>query len=370
MINKNELYVKMHDKAVGILKKDLDNKLFFQYFPDAHVAISLSMPIKDVIYEHKHCKAFFGGLLPQDKSRLHTFCEYYGARPVNTFNILKLLGQDCLGTITFSTTLDEVSSDKLDIEILDRKKYKKFIKKHLTESFYGNKSYKHIYPYCTNLIPCCSFDDKIALPVSGVATHFLQISDNKEHILEKYIYLQVAKSMSIPVPEVSIHRIDQFYYLILSRTDRILKPNYSVLKLHQESIAQSLGMRKSATIMQIQDFIRLCFQMCDKTTIPAINRNSLVKLIIFNYLQHRMKELNNYSVLYESAHFVRMGPFIDFCVETQDFEQAQVNLNWQQICEQNNYSYKAFIKMFEDMKEEIKEVALVVSHRLKEDGFL
>lgn len=362
-----ELLVSLYGKPTGILSKDLEGKMYFQYLSDAHQAISLSMPLKAEIFEHRVCRSYFGGLLPQDKTILHKFCENYQIRPVTIFNILKVMGRDCLGAITFSNEKTNIPFiDKIDAVPVKAKKMLSIFKA-CSADIYCNPTYKYIYPFCSNMIPICMIDGEVAIPQQGLSTHFIKLS-NSSSVINQYIYLHVAKKIGIDVPEVSLHRLEEFYYLIIPRLDRFMRVDHTIQRLHQESFTQSLGPRKVKAQAINREFIKACFQLCNKTTIPALNRNALAKLILFNYLMHDLSEIRNYSLLYDTPHYIRLGSFLDISLE-RGSEGKIEDYNWQEICLENGYSYKAFKKMLFEGRDKLKESLALTVNEVRKAGF-
>lgn len=366
MVKTRELKVYLYGKPCGILSKDPEGKMYFQYQRDAQQAISLSMPIKEEIYEHRACLAYFGGLLPRNKTLLHQFCEHYNIRPVTIFNVLKTMGRDCLGAVTFSQNEQTPAVHKIDAEIITNKSLLQMLKLCRKSVICSNQGYKYIYPLYNNMIPICLLGDQMIKPHQALSTHFIKVSDNSS-ILNQYIYLTVAKKVGIRVPEISLHHLEQVYYIVVPRLDRVLDVKGSIHKVHQESFSQSLGLRSKDSVINTK-FFQSCFQLCNKTTIPALNRNAFAKLMLFNYLMHDLDEIKNYSILYESVNNIHLGSFLDVSLNKTQNEDAMA-LNWQEICQMNGYSYNAFRRMIKEAKEKLLESKEATIREIKRAGF-
>ena len=98
---KNELAVLLNGKLVGILEQTVTGKMQFTYDASAKQSISLSMPLRKEAYEEAVCEAFFGGLLPESDMAKRAIGKQYGISPNNTFALLKAIGHDCAGAISF-----------------------------------------------------------------------------------------------------------------------------------------------------------------------------------------------------------------------------------------------------------------------------
>src|SRR3989338_2361187 len=116
-----QLSVRLHGKPVGVLEQLQTGKLLFTY--DATVAdpISFGMPITGQIYQHSHCEAYFGGLLPENETAKKIIAKQYGISPNNIFSLLRAIGHDCAGAISFyemDETVDAKRCIKLDGKII------------------------------------------------------------------------------------------------------------------------------------------------------------------------------------------------------------------------------------------------------------
>lgn len=84
----------------GTLEKLSDNKYRFSYTADyVGAPISLTMPIKNSVYEFKKFPPFFEGLLPEG-AQLETLLRKYKLDRTDYFAQLLCVGGDFVGAIT------------------------------------------------------------------------------------------------------------------------------------------------------------------------------------------------------------------------------------------------------------------------------
>src|SRR5579863_2554793 len=107
-----QLSVRLHGSPVGILQQTSSGKLQFSYKEDVTQSISVNIPISAELYGNNTCEAFFGGLLPENESVRKIIAKYYGVSPT-TFGLLKAIGHDCAGAISFHEINEPVNPQKL-----------------------------------------------------------------------------------------------------------------------------------------------------------------------------------------------------------------------------------------------------------------
>src|SRR3990167_9378507 len=180
MIMKRKLLsVRLHGKQVGILEQLITGKLAFTYDTHATHVISHSMPIQEKPYHDLVCEAYFGGLLPEGTEAKRAIGKQYGISFNNSFALLKAIGYDCAGAISFHEINEPVveknafalegkivSEDALYLHI------KALPKKPL---FLGFEGLRLSLAGVHDKAAVCLIDGKIALPQNGCpTTHILK----------------------------------------------------------------------------------------------------------------------------------------------------------------------------------------------------
>ena len=98
---KKSLQVYLNDKYVGKLSNDNNGGINFSYSENNDRAISLSLPLRKEAFSNNECNGFFNGLLPESENVRIAIGKKYGINPKNDFSILKAIGYDCAGDISF-----------------------------------------------------------------------------------------------------------------------------------------------------------------------------------------------------------------------------------------------------------------------------
>ena len=99
------LDVYFHEKIIGQLEQDDHGDMNFTYSaswlndPNA-IRISCSLPLQKGTFKRKECRAFFGGILPEENQR-KIIAKNLGISANNDFSMLEKIGGECAGALSF-----------------------------------------------------------------------------------------------------------------------------------------------------------------------------------------------------------------------------------------------------------------------------
>src|SRR5260370_21496261 len=99
------LDVYLHEHLVGHLIEDDAGQMSFEYLeswlaqPGA-AALSQSLPLRKERIPAKECRGFFGGILPEESKR-EIIARNLGISARNDYAMLKQIGGECAGAVTF-----------------------------------------------------------------------------------------------------------------------------------------------------------------------------------------------------------------------------------------------------------------------------
>lgn len=92
--------VLINNIEAGILERSNEGQYQFRYYPDYHGApVSLTMPLKNKIYDFDVFPPFFEGLLPEGVM-LEALLRKYKIDRNDYFEQLIVVGQDLVGAVT------------------------------------------------------------------------------------------------------------------------------------------------------------------------------------------------------------------------------------------------------------------------------
>lgn len=386
-MDEKQLSVRLHGEPVGILEQTPSGKMIFTYDKSTSQTISIGMPIQDQSYNELHCEAFFGGLLPESEAVRKIIARKYGISPNNSFALLKAIGYDCAGAISFHPINDPVVPQHtfpLNGKIVSEDSLYDHIKALPQKPlFLGFEGLRLSLAGIQDKAAVCVIDNKIALPEHGCpTTHILKpTTSGLPGIVEnEYFCLKIAKHIGLAAPQVEIRQLKDISYLLIERYDRRIQNN-NVERIHQEDFCQALGVT-SAKKYQSDGGpgIKDCFDLLQNTTQPAIDRNMLAAGIVFNFLICNMDAHGkNFSLLHGKQSHIGLAPFYDM-ICTRVYEGFTSNMamkigskyendevlprHWEQLCNDVNYSYPALKQLIN------KQAQSIISATLQEREYL
>jgi serine/threonine-protein kinase HipA len=312
MNKKNKkLSVRLYGKEIGVLEERL-GKMRFKYNENAHVPLSLSLPIKDIFYSEKACKGYFGGLLPESADTRKIIAMQNKINANNDFALLAAIGRDCAGAVSFHSIGEPEKDEKdllIDGDVLSDEELEKHIfslpKKPLS---LGRKL---SLAGAQEKTAVSVINGKIALAkTDSPTTHILKpaIKEFKQSVANEYICMKTAKECGIDVPKVEIRKINETEFFLIERYDRVIDAN-RIRRLQQEDFAQALGIWSN-------DKYEVTFKDCAKVLMmlskPAISKAQFVEQVVFNYLIGNCDAHGkNFSLIYKENGEIEISPAYD-----------------------------------------------------------
>ena len=344
----SELSVRLNGIEVGTLSL-INGKMEFLYNDDAEFPISLSLPLSKEPYKEKICRAYFGGLLPENPNMRELLAKKYKININNDFKLLEAIGRDCAGAISFYQKDEPEQAEcfiKIKGRIISDKELKKLIEELPYKPYMGNRI---SLAGAQEKTAVCVIDGKIAMPEDNIpTTHIIKTALPKyaQSIQNEYICMKLASKMGIDVPNVEIRNVDGLEFLLVERFDRIINQycdgNVSDIddytsdcdsctnhiqmqclrmkRILQEDFAQSLG-------VQSRDKYDVTFKDClwvlNQTTTPARIKLEFVKRVVFNYLiGNTDAHSKNFSLSFYDLNDIDLTPAYDLlCTSVYDCDQ-------------------------------------------------
>ncbi len=285
-----ELSVRLHGEEVGLLRL-VNGKMEFTYNESAKNSISLSLPLQKEPFKEKACRAYFGGLLPENPNMRSILAKKYNINVNDDFKLLEAIGHDCAGAISFHQPNEPINNTKvykLSGTVLTDNELKKYIEELPYRPYMGKRL---SLAGAQEKAAICVYDDNFILPDDNVpTTHILKtaLPNYIQSIQNEYICMKAAKEVGLNVANVEIHKIDGLEFLLVERFDRIKynaelnknpKPAYK--RILQEDFAQALGVQSRD---KYSITIKNCLKVLNHTHAPALAKNEFAKRVIFNYL--------------------------------------------------------------------------------------
>lgn len=341
-----ELSVRLRGLQIGVLKL-INGKMEFTYDESTKTPISLSLPLQQEPFKEKACRAFFGGLLPENPNMRELLAQKYNINVNDDFKLLEQIGRDCAGAISFHK-IEEPQKPQQVIKVEGQILSDEELKKYITELPYRPYLGKRLsLAGAQEKTAICVIDGKIAIPNENVpTTHIIKTALPKysQSIENEYICMKAAKEIGLDVANVEIRKVDDLEFLLIERFDRYLDEycngwqpfndcdacngctNYQetyclrMERILQEDFAQSLG-------VQARDKYNVTFKDCLKilnnTATPANAKLKFIKQVIFNYMiGNTDAHAKNFSIYLEEEGSISLTPAYDLlCSSIYDCDQ-------------------------------------------------
>jgi serine/threonine-protein kinase HipA len=390
-MKKDQLSVRLHGIPVGILKQTPTGKMQFTYDISAKQEISIGMPLRDEPYSEVYSEAYFGGLLPESEAAKKIIGKRYSISHNNNFALLKAIGYDCAGAISFhSIDAPIVLEDSIPLaaKIISEDKLYQHIKELPQKPLFMDVDGLRLsLAGVQDKAAVCVIDNQIALAEHGCpTTHILKPSaQHVEGMAEnEYFCLSIAKKIGLPVPDIALRKIKDISFLLIERYDRRIE-NMHVKRIHQEDFCQALGKLSSKKYEnEGGPSFKDCFELLKSTAQPAVDRNLLASALVFNYLIGNMDAHGkNFSLLHHTQTNITLAPFYDMlCTKVYPGLTSKmamkigskyaVNLllprHWEALCKNINYRYLSMKKLIKNHSELVLRFAHEEREIIKAEG--
>lgn len=309
----------------GRLVEDDSGRLSFVY-ADAYLAgktpwpLSVSMPVRVEPYEDRIARAFFSGLLPDERVR-HRLARLLGVSEKNPFSLLEAVGGECAGALSLypEGTEPPPSEDSEAAEILDEVRLRDILALLRRRPLLaGQDDIRLSLAGAQDKLAVRVVEDRLALMHGGApTTHILKSviqgeADIRDSVHNELFCLLLAARVGIPAPHAEMRMAGDEPFLLVERYDRVRKGK-QVVRLHQEDFCQALSVPpESKYEREGGPGVAACLKLIQKFSIkPVPDRMIFLKTLIFNYLiGNADAHGKNFSFLYEQGK-PRLAPAYD-----------------------------------------------------------
>ena len=288
-----------------------DGRLSFSYSshwlqsPNAQ-PLSRSLPLRPQSFDDKATRPFFAGLLPEgDKRKLVAMALQVSRQ--NDYGLLNGIGGECAGAVTLlepgqqpKVLLSEQYVRWLDdgelIAILDELPRRPMLA--------GKDGLRLSLAGAQDKLPVVFANGHIGLPMQNTpSSHILKptITAVEGGVFNEGFCMTLAMRLKLPVARTSIRRVADQVYLLVERYDRLLQPDGSLQRLHQEDFCQALGVAPEHKYQnEGGPDLTQCFDLMRKATRPSAPQVlRLLDYVIFNALiGNHDAHAKNFSLIY------------------------------------------------------------------------
>ena len=318
------LDVYLCDRLAGSLERN-NGRMSFRYLTeylqsDSPAVVSSTLPLSDRTYEERDVMAFFSNLLPDEGVR-RRIAEIVGVTPEDTFGLLREIGGDCAGAITFwppgkrpCRTDKPVYRELTDAEADDVLRNLGNRPLGIDEDFRGISG-----AGAQDKLIACMRDGKIFLPLMGTpSTHIIkpEIERFPCSVQNEFFCMELSRRCGFDTAECGIVRFCELDYYVTRRYDRA-EDGGIVHRLHQEDFCQLLKCRPE---IKYQDqggpSIVECVRLLRELHLPGSDVMSFVDRVVFNFLiGNGDAHGKNFSVVYRNG-VPRLSPQYDLICTT------------------------------------------------------
>lgn len=284
--------------------------LFELCYAGSNVAsIARRLPARAAAYSHEDCRAFIANLLPEGDWR-GLLCRRLSLPLTDDFGLLRRLGHDCAGAITF----DEVGSEPAHGQYspLAEPELRRWLREPAL------RPSPELAPGLRRAL--AGAQDKLILHVADGEAYLCERGAPSSVILKPDIVggfngveltalnelfcMQLARAVGLPAPR-------SFWFAgayAVERFDRVLDGS-RLARVHQEDFAQLLGVLPAA---KYEVGWRECFAVVDQyVREPEAARRALVERLLFNLLVGNADaHCKNFALLYQPSGAV-LAPVYD-----------------------------------------------------------
>lgn len=289
--------------------------------------LSLSLPLRREPFKETQFKPYFEGLIAEGAAR-ETLAAELQTSESDYLSILELCGRECIGDIVVHEEGKPFVSTPESYEALSKSEFRALFKNDCEMANESIASRLSLAGTQNKIglahLPSAAMDEGWLRP-QGFAgtTHILKTS----HLLDvpelEYLCMKTAAQLGIPTAKVALLDFGK-PVLAVERFDRVVKNterNMQVTRLHQEDLAQALGITPGSKYAELSGSTvsRIAELLKRESAQPARDIMSFAQQICFSYLIGNCdSHLKNFSIVYHGEEKPRpsLAPAYDFVSTT------------------------------------------------------
>lgn len=321
-----ELQVSLSNVPCGTVYQTKQGDLKFEYlssYGEASTPVSLSMPVGFLTFPKKVILPYLQGLLPDNETALKALGRKYGANPANPFALLKYVGDEVAGALSFGgnqvRTQGTVNKSRpltdLDIENMLLEKVNEYEDGTVGAGKSNNLSLAGAHPKIGLIF---TPDGNWHSPNNDqVSTHIIKPVPSRWKNLDvvEHQTMRAAELLGLDVAKSEIRTFGSTKAFITERYDRKIDEKGALARLHQEDLCQALSVSPSKKYQRreggpgVGEIARLFKQVESSDQHDLAQR--FFKGLAFNvFAGCTDAHAKNYSVLLQNTS-VRLAPLYD-----------------------------------------------------------
>lgn len=324
-----KLYVAMNNSLVGIWEHKSTGEETFQYLDswiDSPLSrgISLSLPVVKQKYTNYKVKNFFSNLIPERENVIEAIQRRYKISTNDSFDLLNIIGEDCIGAIQISSNPDFLTQKKeiegtilSDSDIAKRLRNLRIPNSRFNKEEFdlrisltgAQKKTAFLFHHGNWMIPkgATATTHIFKTPI-GKIPNYIDLSNSVEN---EWYTGKFFSNMKLDTASSQMLTFEDQKVLVVKRFDRICKVN-SIIRLPQEDFCQVLGVpsqqkyqsKGGPSAKDVMDIL--------KTSSNPKDPETFFKVLIVNWIIGSIDaHAKNYSIFIEQNNSYRLTPFYD-----------------------------------------------------------
>lgn len=385
-----KLYIFYEKEEVGVLNYVLkDDEFFFNYnssWQKNGFELSPFMSFNKQISSNT-IKNFIENLLPEGKGK-EILSTIYQISKNNLFALIKLIGEDTTGALTFKLDNKTTKTSFIEISVLElTNRIKK--RKEIPISIWNEKVRLSIAGVQDKL-PLTIIDGKFGFAEGELAsTHILKFESNSDNlVLNEYLSLKLAQIAGLEIPNIEILNFDSEVVLQVERFDRQIISKNRIARKHIIDACQALNLNvlhkyERAFGKELKEYkegvnFKKIFSLIEKCSSPIITKKHILTWICVNLClgnsdahgknisffieKDKMQLTPFYDIvnieIYESRYDTDFAMGIDEAFSIKELGAYQIL----EFCQELNINHKGFVGEF-------KKVSKAINKALDDDIF-
>jgi len=318
------LAIWLYGHQVAIVEKQRKDRLRLSYteyaletYEGGTPLLSLAFPLTRDRYPNAATRAFLDGLLPEGEPR-RAIAEDLDLPASDVFGLLAALGKDSAGALVIqpeddpppppptTLTAQPLTADDLAELIANLHRAPLGIDRNVRLSLAGVQE---------KLLLTRMPDGTWGRPVQGTpSTHILkpEIEPFQNTVENELFCMTVAKNLGLSVATVEMIVVDERPVLVVERYDRVIDPDGTVHRIHQEDFCQALGLTPEKKYEQDAgpNLTRIARTLQDFAE-PSAPETLLRALTLNVALGNCDAHAKNFSLLHTPTGALRLAPLYD-----------------------------------------------------------
>ena len=319
----DELAVWLHGSCVATIDSErrrprltYTNEARRLYAPGTPL-LSLSLPVRAERFPQGIVRPFLDGLLPEGESR-RIIARDVGVDADDTYGLIKALGRDCAGAIVIQPMEESAlpPSTTATAEPLSDEELADLVRNLRSAPLgAGGRVRISLAGVQQKLLLTRMPDGTWGRPVDGTpSTHIVkpEIAAYPNTVENEAFCMRIAKHLGLPVANVETTEVAGRKLIVVERYDRLIQPDGTVERIHQEDFCQATGARPDDKYQEDggPSLARIA-EIVAAVTVRGSLEHLLQAVTLNTLVGNGDAHAKNFSLLHERSGVLHLAPLYD-----------------------------------------------------------